>query len=64
MKRIGKTNAKNVKIIAFTILESIFVIIAVVIISFVLAGLYLKNSKLSTPEGRDTPPESSEAAPL
>lgn len=39
---------KRPKILAFTILESIFVIIALVVISFVLAGLYLKNSELSS----------------
>lgn len=38
---------KRSKILAFTILESIFVIIAIAVISFVLAGLYLKNSELS-----------------
>jgi hypothetical protein len=34
---------------AFTILESILVLIAIVIISFLLAGLYLKNFKSPPP---------------
>jgi hypothetical protein len=41
---------KNSKILAFTILESILVIFAIVIILFVLGGLYLKNSELSAPD--------------
>jgi hypothetical protein len=41
---------KNSKILAFTILESILVVFAIVIILFVLGGLYLKNSELSAPD--------------
>jgi hypothetical protein len=48
---------KNSKILAFTILESILVIFAIVIILFVLGGLYLKNSKLSTPGSPEGPTE-------
>lgn len=55
---------KNTKILAFTILESILVIAAILIISFVLAGLLLKKSKLSMPpeEKAPIPVESPERA--
>jgi type II secretory pathway pseudopilin PulG len=43
---------KNRKILAFTIIESILVIAVIIVISFVLAGLYFKHSKLSVPDSQ------------
>jgi len=40
---------KKSKISGFSIIESIFVIIAVIIISFILAGLYLRNAEIPPP---------------
>lgn len=45
------------KIMGFSIIESIFVIIAVVVLAFILAGLYFKHNKLPAP---DTPDRASE----
>jgi hypothetical protein len=63
MRKSAHENVKNVKIIAFTILESIFVLLAVAIISIVLAGLLLKNSKLPAPESVGNPSETTEVGP-
>lgn len=40
---------KNPKNLAFTMLESIFIIAAIVVIAMILAGLYLKSAKLPSP---------------
>lgn len=65
MKRSNQEKAKNIEIIAFTIVESIFVLIAVAIISMVLAGLLLKNSQLPAPGTAESRPveESTQPAP-
>jgi hypothetical protein len=49
MKFAVKQVVKKSKISGFTIIESIFVIIAVIIISFILAGLYLRNAEIPPP---------------
>lgn len=43
-------NAKISKIMGFTIIESIFVILAVVVMAFILAGLYFKHNQLPAPD--------------
>lgn len=40
---------KNPKILAFTVIESIFIIAALVVIALILGGLYLKSAKLPLP---------------
>lgn len=49
MKVVKSCKRNFSEIIAFTIIESIFVIIAIGVILFVLGGLYLKNNKISMP---------------
>lgn len=65
MKRLTQGKAKSIEIIAFTIIESIFVLIAVAVISLVLAGLLLKNAQLPAPGASESRPveESSQTAP-
>lgn len=58
-----KLSEKNTKIIAFTIIESIFMIAALIILSFVLGGLYVKSAKLSGPESPAPPAEVSAETP-
>ena len=60
-KRTGKRENSNTN--GFTIIESVFVIAALVILSFVLAGLYLKNAKLSGPGNIESPASVSGTAP-
>lgn len=57
MKKSAQGNVKNIEIIAFTIIESIFVLLAVAIISIILAGLLLKNSELPAPTAVGTIPK-------
>lgn len=54
MKTGGNENAKITEIIAFTIIESIFVIIAVTVLALILAGLYFKHNKLPAPNAPES----------
>jgi hypothetical protein len=61
-------NKKGSKTTGFTIIESVFVIIAIVVISFILTGLYVRNTKPALPSspenGTTATLPSEEAAPL
>jgi|GEM_PF-2529404 hypothetical protein len=51
MKSADKRTTKNSSSTAtgFTIIESVFVIIAIVVISFILAGLYVRSTRPAAP---------------
>lgn len=52
--RTGRAEITKIpKILGFTIIESIFVIIAVVVLAFILAGLYFKHNKLPIPDSQE-----------
>lgn len=53
--------SKLQKIMGFTIIESIFVLLAVLVMAFILAGLYFKHNQL--PASDSTGGDSEIAAP-
>lgn len=50
---MDSTRLGNTKVsisMGFTILESLFVILAVIVLAFILAGLYFKHNQLPSPD--------------